>query len=223
MNGFDANWTQAFPGLAALDAGCRTQLESAARAKLPANARIFGPGDPCRNYIFVLAGRVRVQMLAESGREIVLFRISGGETCILTTAGLLAGEAYAAEAIAETDVDAVLLPHPVFRELLARSAAFRNFVFNAFGTRLGEILLLVQEIAFQRIDVRLARHLLDRADGSVVAATHQALAVDLGTAREVVSRQLKEFERRGFVALERGMVRIVSPAALQDLADRTGR
>ncbi len=222
MDDAPTSWTAHFPALAALEPPVRDQLHLARPAALPADARVFGPGDPCRNYILVLSGSVRVQMLAENGREIVLFRIGPGETCILTTAGLLAGDAYAAEAMTESAVEAVMLPAPVFHDLLARSAPFRDFVFRAFGTRFGELMMLIQEIAFQRIDVRLARHLLDRAEGGTVAATHQALAVELGTAREVVSRQLKEFERRGLVALDRGLVRLVRAPALRALADTAG-
>ena len=210
------------PALGALAPAARVQLRAGRRATLPAGARVFGPGDPCQNYILVVSGTVRVQMLAENGREIVLFRIGPGETCILTTAGLLAGEAYAAEAITESAVEAVMLPARAFHGLLATSEPFRDFVFRAFGTRLGELMMLIQEIAFQRIDVRLARHLLDRAAGGTVAATHQALAVELGTAREVVSRQLKEFERRGLVALDRGLVHLASASALRAIADAAG-
>jgi CRP/FNR family transcriptional regulator len=162
---------------------------------------------------------VRVQQLSESGREIVLYRITGGDTCVLTTASLLAHQHYAAEAIAETAVDAIALPRDAFDRLMADSATFRDFVFRSYASRLTNLLLLVEEVAFGRMDTRLAERLVARcgADG-IVALTHHDLAVELGTAREVVSRQLKEFERRGWVTLERGRVIVTDEQGLRTLS-----
>ncbi len=176
---------------------------------------LFRAGDRCHTFLMVLDGTVRVQMTSETGREIVLYRVARGETCIVTTACLLTDAPYGAEAVAETDIDAVALAAGPFHELVARSAAFRDFVFASFGTRLTGMMMLIEEVAFGRIDLRLARFLADRCDAAGgLDTTHQALAVELGTAREVVSRQLKEFERRGLVALSRGRIQVPDPAAL---------
>lgn len=216
----NAAWLDRFPALATLAPADRDGLAAAVRlVDLPAGAVTFRPGHPSEAYVLVIEGRVRVQMISESGREIILYRVAAGETCILTTACLMAGLDYAAEAIAETPVTAALIPRRVFRDLIDRSGVFRDFVFAAFGRRLSDLLLLVEEVAFKRVDLRLARYLADHvgADGAIVRS-HQDLATELGTAREVISRQLKEFERRGWVALGRGRIELRDRAALTRLA-----
>ncbi|MEO1090161.1 MAG: Crp/Fnr family transcriptional regulator [Pseudomonadota bacterium] len=206
--------------LHALDAPClRILTESAQRLILPLGAKVFEAGTPCDHYIILTRGQVRVQQIAESGREIVLYRIGGGDTCVLTTACLLAHEAYAAEAITESEVAALVVPRACFDRLLAESAAFRNFVFKAYASRLTDLLLLVEEVAFGHVDVRLAERLLAlKGSSDALSVTHQDLAVELGTAREVVSRQLREFERHGWIRRSRGRIDILDAAALGGLA-----
>jgi CRP/FNR family transcriptional regulator len=218
----ERGWLDAFKPLAGLEPEARRLLASTATViTMPAGAMTFSPGQQCQAYVLVIAGSVKVHMLSETGREIVLYRIEGGETCILTTACLLAGMEYAAEAIAETDVRVALLPRAAFTELMATSAVFRDFVFHAFGQRIADLLLVVEEVAFRRLDVRLARLLLDRRDAvGAVHLSHQELAVELGSAREVVSRQLKDFERRGWVTLNRGRIDVASAPALHALIAR---
>lgn len=207
---------EAFPELAALEPDAANLLGNAgSRVRVPRGTILFRPGDHCHTFLMMLDGSVRVQMVSENGREIVLYRVARGETCIVTTACLVAHTDYSAEAMAETELDAVTLAIGAFEELLGRSAVFRNFVFASFGTRLTGMMALVEEVAFGRIDLRLARFLADHRDGrGGLDTTHQALAVELGTAREVVSRQLKEFERRGLVSLARGRIEVPDPAAL---------
>ncbi|MBI3445632.1 MAG: Crp/Fnr family transcriptional regulator [Magnetospirillum sp.] len=214
------DWIRLVPALAGLDEPTRARLRVLTRAAtLPAGTRVFGEGSPCQAYLILLDGQVRVQKVGESGREIVLYRVEPGETCIVTTACLMSGIDYDAEGIAETDIEARILPDSGFRELLSQSAAFRDFVFKAYGSRISSLLMLIEEVAFGRIDQRLAACLLARAKGSgEIGATHQDLAVELGSAREVISRQLKDFERRGWVRLGRGLVGIADAAALESLA-----
>lgn len=207
-----------------LDAEAQACLErDAVRVAAPASAFVFQEGQAAQAYLLVTGGSVRVQKLAESGREIVLYRVEAGESCVLTTAGLLSGGAYEAEARAEGEVTALALPAPAFHRLMAENASFRAFVFRGFSQRLADLLLLVEEVAFGRLDVRLAEWLVKAApgDGAALQTTHQALAAELGTAREVVSRQLKEFERRGWVHLGRGRIELLNTAALCDLVTDT--
>ncbi len=211
------NWTDQLSGLQALDHPTQDRLlQAATEVALPAGQTIFHAGDRCQNYLFVLSGTVRVQKVGENGREIVLYRVNDGGTCILTTSCLLGQEGYAAEGITETPVRAVVLPAGVFAELLGSSTTFRNFVFVTFGQRMADLMALIDEVVFRRIDVRLARHLLkgQNKEGALTL-THQELAVELGTAREVISRQLKEFERRGWVALGRGHTQVLETEALK--------
>lgn len=214
------DWTRGVPALDGLDGASRARLRALCRpAALPAGTRVFGEGTACQAYLILLSGEVRVRKVAESGREIVLYRVGAGETCIITTACLMSGVDYDAEGIAETDVTARVLPAAGFRELLGASEPFRDFVFRAYGSRISSLLMLIDEVAFGRMDRRLAACLLDRARGGAeLAATHQDLAVELGSAREVVSRLLKEFERKGWVELARGRIRLLDRAALDGAA-----
>ncbi len=216
------DWTEAFPGLEGIEPEARSALLAGARlVTLPPGSAAFRSGGACNNYLLVLSGSVRVQMVSETGREIVLYRVEDGESCILTTSCLLAREDYPAEAVSETEVKAAILPAASFQVLLARSPVFREFVFSTFGRRISDLLMLIEEIAFRRVDVRLSRFLLERMDRSgVLECTHQELAVELGSAREVISRQLKEFERRAWVSLHRGRVRVLNAGALRAHAER---
>lgn len=215
-----ADWTTRFDGLARLERPVRdTLLRESAVVTVPEGTVIFGPGKPPANLLLMLEGRVRVQQVSEAGREIVLYRVEAGESCVLTTACLLAHEDYSAEGIAETGVRAVAIPRRVFDELVSRSVAFRTFIFTAYAKRITDLFLVIEEIAFQRLDIRLAQKLLDLARGTGrIRATHQQLAAELGTAREVVSRTLGEFQRRGWVRQARGMIDLVDDTSVRRLA-----
>ncbi|MEO1249656.1 MAG: Crp/Fnr family transcriptional regulator, partial [Pseudomonadota bacterium] len=128
-------------------------------------------------------------------------------------------EDYSAEGLAETDIQAVAIPRVVFEDLIARSSVFRRFVFAAYSRRITDLFLVIEEVAFKRVDLRLAQKLLDlgRSTGEI-HLTHQQLATELGSAREVVSRQLQEFQRRGWVSAARGEVRLTDVDALADFA-----
>jgi CRP/FNR family transcriptional regulator len=216
MNGA---WIDRFPSLNKLPEQVRNRLQSESRiVSLPEGTRIFGAGQSPANFLLLLEGTIRVQQVSESGREIVLYRVSAGESCALTTACLMGHDQYQGEGIAETPIEAVAIPRDTFDELIATSPIFRQFVFNAFSARITDLFRVIDEIAFARMDVRLAQKLLQlkNAKGDI-EATHQQLAVELGTAREVVSRQLNEFGRRGWVRSGRGVISIVEDAALQGL------
>jgi CRP/FNR family transcriptional regulator, anaerobic regulatory protein len=213
-------WWNAFPALKDIhDPRWRALMSNAREVTITPGESAFRAGDACRNFLFVLEGSVRVEKLAENGREIVLYRVGRGETCLLTTSCLIANERYPADGVTETEVRAAALPCNLFHEALALIPEFRSFVFASFGARLTELMALVEAIAFGRGDARLARRLLESgAVSGEVVTTHQQLAAELGTAREVVSRLLKEFEHRGLVRLARGRIMIADRAGLEALA-----
>jgi CRP/FNR family transcriptional regulator len=214
------HWIDRFPALERLEPGMRRLAEDQSQViHVPKDTVIFGPGKTPENLLLVLDGTVRVEQVSEAGREIVLYRVHPGESCVLTTACLLAHEDYSAEGVAETAVEAVAIPRAVFDQLLAESKVFREFVFSAYSRRITEMFLVIEEIAFQRMDIRLAQKLLElgRRTGAVLG-THQQLAAELGTAREVISRQLAEFQRRGWVELTRGKVALADVEAIGRLA-----
>lgn len=208
----DANWIDQFKGLGTLPDAIKDDLTRESRiVTVPAGTTIFGPGAIPDSLMLLLDGNVRVQQTSESGRDIVLYRVEAGESCVLTTACLLAHEAYTAEGLAETDVRAVAIPRGAFDRLMASSRDFREFVLMAYARRITDLFRVIDEVAFGRIDVRLAGRLLALSgDSDTVPATHQQLATELGTAREVISRVLQDFQKRGFVSQSRGRI------ALQD-------
>ena len=216
----ETSWIDRFPGLASLEGRVRTSLLAHSRViDVPAGTMIFGPGKAPENLLLLLEGTVRVQQVSDSGREIVLYRVSAGESCVLTTACLLAYEDYLAEGVAETDIVAVALPRATFDDLISDSAVFRRFVFTAFSSRITDLFRVIDDVAFSHIDIRLAQRLLQLANGTAsVAATHQDLAKELGSAREVISRQLKEFQRRGWIEMTRGSIALTDQPALEKLA-----
>lgn len=216
----NAEIAKSFPQFSRLDPESARLLGANARTMvIPSGTILFQDGAECSAYVLVLDGSIRVQKVAENGREIVLYRVESGQSCVLTTNCLITREDYAAEGIAETEIRALILPAATFRTLLGQSEAFRDFVFSAYATRIADLLMLIEEVAFGRIDVRLGGWLRQRTDGNgEIRATHQEIATELGTAREVVSRQLKEFERRGWVGLHRGRVEIKSAEGLASLS-----
>lgn len=214
------DWTERFEGTRALPRTVRDRLVEAGRiVRLEQGRQVFGPAHVPDSLFFLHDGRVRVSQTSESGREIVLYRVEAGESCVLTTACMLAEEAYNAEGIAETDVVAVVLPKPAFDRLVAEEEPFRKFVFAAYSRRLIDLLRVVDDVAFGRIDTRLAERLLTLAgDCRDVAATHQQLASELGTAREVISRVLADFQKRGMIGQSRGHIAILDKPGLSELA-----
>ncbi len=214
------DWISRFDGLNALEDRLKRKLVSLSRViTLKKGATVFGQGRSPENLLMLLEGTVRVQQLSDTGREIVLYRVQAGESCVLTTACLLAYDDHSAEGIAETDIKAAAIPRAVFDDLIATSKDFRTFVFSSYSRRITDLFYVIDELAFRRVDIRLAQKLLDLQDkNQTIKATHQQLAAELGTAREVISRQLQDFQRRDLVGLKRGVVKLLDANALTKLA-----
>ena len=186
--------------------------------KAPAGTPMFDAHSPCSGFPLVLSGSIRVLQRYPNGRELQLYRVKPGESCLLSGSCLLGETNYAASGIAETDVELLILPPALFQALIAEDESFRRHVFEVFGERLAALMQVVEAIAYQKLDQRLAALLVARTADSEIHATHQALADDLGSVREIVSRLLRSFEDRGWVDLGRERVRIVDRAALENLA-----
>lgn len=213
-------WLHQFPALAALTADAsQTLVATSSIVAMKSGSRIFGPGQAPESFFLLIDGSVRVQQVSEGGREIVLYRVATGESCPLTTACLMGYTGYPAEAIADTDVRAVAIPRATFDDLIARSSEFRRFVFTAFSDRVADLFRIIDEVAFARLDIRLAQKILQlAADGNHIDVTQQQLASELGSAREVIGRTLSEFQRRGWISAARGSITFVSRAAIESLA-----
>ncbi len=180
--------------------------------KLEAMSTILREGQVCASVPFVIEGSIRVFKTAESGREITLYRIEEGQSCILSS-GCGAGiSTFPASAVAEKETSAAFLPNGTVRQLFAGGAAFRDFVLDQYSRRMAEIMELVEEIAFRRVDERLVQHLAGLCTGQpmcLIPVTHQELADHVGTSREVVSRILKDWEERGALEISRGSLKLL--------------
>jgi CRP/FNR family transcriptional regulator len=209
--------TQLYPALDGLDAArLQRTLAQAQVVRLTAGTPLFGEGSPCRQFPLVLEGAIRVTKLGE-GRELQLYRVTPGESCVLTSSCLVARRDYPATGVVEQDVRLVVLPLPLFDELMATHAPFRQYVFSLFAERLTELMSLVEAVAFHRLDRRVAGALLGR--GRVVQATHQQLADELGSVREIVTRVLRSFSDQGLVRLGRGSIEVLDAAGLRRTAE----
>jgi CRP/FNR family transcriptional regulator len=206
-----------YPALAALDeATLGAALERSQVVRMPAGTPMFGEGSPCRQFPLVLEGSIRVAKGSE-GRELQLYRVTPGESCVLTSSCLVGSRNYPATGVVERDVRLVVLPKPVFDELVATHAPFREYVFALFAERLTDLMALVEAVAFHKLDRRLAAALLGR--GRLVALTHQQLADELGSLREIVTRVLRSFADQGWVQLGRGSIEVLDAVALRRVAE----
>lgn len=190
-------------------------LAAAKRVTIPAGTVVFDENQSCQGFPLLLSGSIRVIKAAASGRELQLYRVVAGESCILTSSCLLGHMPYQARGIAEENVDMLFLPTAVFYQWFGQNAAFRDYVFKLFSERLTDLMELVSAVAFQKLDQRLAALLLQK--NSPIHATHQVLADELGCAREIVSRLLKGFADQGWVKLGREQIELVNPTALKKL------
>jgi len=213
-------WIDKFQGLSAIGKAERQLLgDTSSIVSVPKDTVVFGPNMVPDNLLLLLEGTVRVQQNSEEGREIVLYRVRSGESCVLTNTCLLASEVYTAQGITESVVEAVMVPKTTFDDLITKSTEFRQFVFSTYSQKITELFNVIEEVAFQRIDVRLAGKLLQLLGGeSQIQITHRELGIELGTAREVISRQLLEFQRRGWVEQSRGSIELKNLSGLKNLA-----
>lgn len=192
-------------------------LRPAAIMQLPAGTQVFAEHQPCQGFPLLLEGSIKVCKLAASGRELMLYRVNPGGSCIISSSCLLGKSDYNARGIAETPLTLLALPVAAFSELMFAHPPFRDFVFHLFAERIGELMQLVEEVAFARLDQRLARLLLARP-GDLLSTTHQQLADELGSVREIVSRLLKGFAAQGLVSLGREQITLIDRPGLQRIA-----
>jgi len=186
---------------------------------VPQGHVLFRPADACAGFVVVHSGTVRVSLVSAGGREIVLYRVRPGDICLQTFGCLVNAETYSAEGVAETDLEIEIIPAGEFHRRVGEDSHFRQQLFSAVATRFSDLERLVEDVALSSLEVRLARALLRLMDRSNhVAATHETLAVEIGSARAVVSRQMSAFARQGLVGSSRGHIEVLSPGALKAIA-----
>lgn len=210
---------QRFPFLQRADEHFRkTFFAQVTLIRMDAGQPICGQGAQCSHLALLTSGTARVYKLGENGREITLYRIGPGESCILTASCIISGRPFPAFAVCEEPIEALALGNSVVANWTHHFPAWRDYLFGLINDRLGDVISVVEEIAFRRVDRRLAAYLLQRTQGSCNAdlrITHQAIASDLGTSREVVSRILKDFEHQGWISASRGLLQLCDIPGLE--------
>lgn len=184
---------------------------------IPKGHTIFSEGDMCGGVPFILKGTVRVSKVGKTGKEMSIYRVTSGDTCILTVTCVLSNSPYPLTAVAEEDVETVIVPYEIFQQLMTISFPFQQYVYQLIITRYQELLNLIDEIIFHSTDERIMRFLLHQTvrDGDVIETTHDKIAMEIGTAREVVSRFLKELEKKDWIELARGKIVVKNRTILE--------
>lgn len=207
-----------YPALRSVQPALPSLPAQAGPVQVPAGTELFSENTPCAGFPLVLEGEVRVSRGSADGRSLELYRVLPGELCLVSSACLFRAQPLSARGVAVRPTTLMLIPPGVFQAWLA-DPAFRDLVLGLFADRMADLTSLVDAVAFSRLDERLAGALLGR--GPELALTHQALAAELGTVREIVTRLLRRFEREGWVELSRERIRILDAAALRRHAGRT--
>jgi CRP/FNR family transcriptional regulator len=213
-------WLDTFPQLKAVeDPAWMKVVQNMREVALSADTELFTCGNDSKHFILLLSGAVRVYQTFENGREMVLYHLQAGECCSLTISTLLSNARYSASGIAESEVRVVLIPKRDFCSVFDASTGFRRYVCAELGKRFHDLLFLLEGLGKRNVELRLARWLLDnRTESDCIVASHRELASELGTAREVISRHLKEFEKKGLVRLSRKFIELADISALDDRA-----
>ena len=206
LNQADQNMIRSFRGEAFL-------------AKLPANQDVYLQGDIVDHIALLLSGSVRVYKIGETGREITLYRFGLGESCVLTANAILNQRAFPAIAMVEEDAEVVLIPADVFQSWVKEYDLWRDFVFELLSDRLSTIIDVVDEVVFNRMDQRIAAWLINHSgEQPEIKVTHQLIADDLGSSREVISRLLEDLSRKGWIVTRRGSIEILNHPMLEKMA-----
>lgn len=211
-------WSEAAAGLSDLPPEVHRRLSQLVPGDIPKGTVLFRPGEAARGFAIVLSGRIDVHLVGPTGREILLYSVAPGQSCVQSTLALLGGEHYSGEAITATPCTVVLIPHDLFLGLMNTCDKFRGFVFRALAARMQGVMHQMERVAFVTVEARLAEALLARAEQGIVHATHQELASTIGSAREVVSRRLDALAARGVLTLDRGAITILDEHRLRELS-----
>jgi len=208
---------QSLPILQHAEAGLAREFQQAATfAHIPAGHDVFVEGDRVNGIALLLSGVVRVYKIGETGREITLYRFGTGQSCILSANAILSSSSFPAIATVEQDAEAIIVPSDVFRDWMKRYDTWRDFVFDLLSQRLATVMAIVDEVAFRRMDARLGSFLLNQARvQNPIRVTHQQIAAELGSSREVISRLLEDFAARGLIRSSRGETEVLDAEELE--------
>lgn len=185
-------------------------LSASTYESAPGNLVLKKEGDTLSEFVLLLSGEKRIYKTSETGREITLYEIGTGDICVLNASCLLSNTKLPANAASLTEVEMLLMPSSDFLDIKARYREMRSYIYNRINESLVSIMSLVAEITFGKMEERLSDYLIEKSEDYSLKTTHKKIADDLGTSREVVSRLLKDFERRGWVRLSRSSIELRS-------------
>lgn len=200
-----------FPFWHKLDSNSKSDfLNQGQYVNLPGGQFICLEGDLCHHLPLVISGNVRVYKIGESGREITLYHLEPGDSCIMTASCIISHKVFPAFAVCETEVEAFTIPATSLRQWIAYNPLWQEYIFGLLAQRLGNVIEIIEEVAFRRMDSRIAAYLLNNGNNKLktIQITHEAIAQELGSSREVVSRILKTFEQQGLLSLSRGKIKL---------------
>lgn len=188
------------------------------RKIIPKGTVLLEEGDECNGVVFILNGSIRVSKIGKNGREIILYRITRGDSCILTISSILSSISFSATAMVEEDVEVLFLTASRFKTMMSQNIGLQQFVFKLLSSRLLDVMMLVEEIIFHKVDERVVEYLLQHSknNNDTIKITHESLAAQLGTAREVVSRNLKGLEKERAIKILRGKIKVLDRSQLEE-------
>jgi len=193
-------------------AGLKALSNAAALSEAPKDHRLFATGDKCENFVLIAEGQARVQISTRTGREMILFRLNAGESCALTTSCLLTNSSYYAEAIAETPLKIITIPAAIFRKILKEHTELSLSLVDNYAHRIGELTGVIDRLMSRDLNSELKALLKANADAdNIVHMSHQKIADEIGSSREVISRKLKTYEKADLVQLSRGRISLLKP------------
>ena len=211
------------PGWGQLTPAQQTRLSEAARPRAFSAGELIHNGDAdCVGLLLVKSGRLRVFILSEGGREIRLYRLLPGGTCLFSASWMVPQIAFAVTVTAEAPSEVLVLPPDVYKAVMAESAPLANFTNELIAARFSDVMWLIEQILWKSFDRRLAAFLLAEAKlehSATLHLTHEAIANHMGTAREVVTRMLRYFQGEGWVKLARGTLQLTDEPSLRALAE----
>jgi CRP/FNR family transcriptional regulator len=213
-----ASLIELYPALASVRPGPDDPASGLTPIEVPAQTVLFSENSACRGFPLVLQGEIKVSRHSGDGRSLELYRVVPGELCLVSSASLFRAEPLSALGITTKPSSFMMISPELFRQWLD-TPVFRNEVLGLFAERMADLTSLIDAVAFHKLDRRLAAALLGR--GQQVNVTHQTLADELGTVREIITRLLRRFEREGWVSLGREQIQIVNAHALRQLVSTT--
>ncbi len=207
--------SELYPALSQVQPSLAELSPMVAPMQVPAGTTLFREQAPCQGFPLVLEGEIKVSRSSGDGRSLELYRVVPGELCLVSSACLFRTQPMSANGVTTKASTLLLIPANIFKRWL-ETPAFRDEVLGLFAERMADLTRLIDAVAFHKLDRRLAAALLGH--GPQRAMTHQMLANELGTVREIVTRLLRRFEREGWVALGREQIQIINGPALRELA-----